>query len=122
MIFRENYVIGKIEGSVPVTFSTFNYQDPKNLKTTDIDGTQVGSKNKINKFSSQNYNLLLSDICGAKAGSLSKGITSQRCLNPLDPKYAFPGQVELAKNNNPYGETLHAKVAKPKIDITEKPT
>lgn len=107
--YRENYLHGYIEGSKPVTFSQFNYQDPHNLKTSDIDGTQVGSKNKYGKFTGVNYNLLLNDIKGTRSGSLQKGITSNRHLNPLQPEYVFPGQVELGKGNNPYGTNLKPK-------------
>ena len=96
---------GHIEGSKPVTNLPFNYVDPSNLKTTDIDGTQVGSKNKIERFSSQNYNLLIKDIKGTRSGSLQKGIISNRCLNPLEPQYILPGQLEIKNNeNNPYAK------------------
>jgi hypothetical protein len=115
----EHYVHGKIEGSKPVTFSQYNYPDPYNLKVLDIDGTQAGTKNRINKFTAQNYNLITKDIRGALSGSLKKGITTERQTNPLTPNYALPGQIELAKNNNPYGTTLFSKSAKVRQNIEQ---
>ena len=56
-----------------------------------------------------NQNLILSDIEGAKTGSLKKGIISKRTTNPLNPAYILPGNLELEKNNNPYGDTLLGK-------------
>jgi hypothetical protein len=98
-----------IEKSKPATIYPFKYPDPYNLKVTDIDGTQIGSKNRINKFVGNDYNLILRDINGTQTGSRKKGIVTQRNTNPLDPSYLLPGQVELGKNNNPYGNTLHSK-------------
>lgn len=112
----ENYIHGHIEGNKSVTFNPFIYADPKNMKLIDIDGTQVGSKNKINKFTGQNYNLQLGDIRGANSGSLKKGIETVRNTNPLNPKYINPGEVELAKNQNPFGNTLFAKSSKVRQD------
>lgn len=106
----EHYIHGKIEGSKPVTYPPIIYSDPMNLKTVDIGGAQIGSKNKFNRFSSQNHNLILSDIEGARSGSLKKGIVSSRMTNPLDPIYRFPGNLELGSTasnmNNPYGDKL----------------
>ncbi len=104
---KETYVHGNIEGSKPVCFSQYVYP-PMNLKTNDIDGANVGSKNAINKFTGQNLNLKIKDIKGTVTGSLKKGIVSERQTNPLTPKYMFPGDIELGqgKINNPYGNTL----------------
>jgi hypothetical protein len=88
-----------------------------NLKVVDIDGTQIGSKNKINKFVGQNFNLVLNDIRGTDAGSRKKGISTIRQTNPLTPDYMYLGQVELGKDYNPYGKTLH--MIKKKIDDIE---
>jgi hypothetical protein len=90
-----------------------------NLKVVDIDGTQIGSKNRINKFVGQNFNLVLDDIRGTNAGSKLKGISTLRNLNPLTPDYVFPGQVELGKDNNPYGKTLH--MTKKRSEVIENP-
>jgi len=120
----ENYIHGKIEGSKPVTYPPIVYADPFNLKTDDISGAQIGSKNKFNKYSSMNHNLILNDIDGAKSGSLKKGIITQRITNPLNPLYSNPGNNELiGVNNNPYGNTLFMKgkakteVNTPNVDI-----
>lgn len=56
-----------------------------------------------------NQNLILSDIEGAKTGSLKKGIISNRTTNPLNPTYIQPGNLELEKNNNPYGDSLFGR-------------
>jgi hypothetical protein len=114
----EHYTHGFIDGSKPVSFNPFQHPDPMNLKVVDIDGTQIGSKNRINKFVGQNFNLILNDIRGTYAGSKKHGITTNRQTNPLTPAYNMPGQVELGKeNNNPYGSTL--KMTKKKADIKE---
>jgi len=109
----ERYTHGKIEGSKPVTFLPLIYSDPLNLKTGDVPGAQIGTKNKFNRYSSMNYNLILNDIENAQSGSLKKGIKTNRQTNPIDPIYTFPGHLEPAPNQNPYGSTLHVK-AKPK--------
>jgi hypothetical protein len=108
----ENYVHGNIEGSKPVTNSLYSYADPFNLKTADIDGTTTGSKNRINKFVGQNFNLRTDDFRGATSNSLKKGIETKRMTNPLNPDYLLPGHKEFVSSNNPYGSTLHAKSAK----------
>lgn len=108
----ENYIHGHIEGSKPVTYPPYVYPEPYNLRTQDIQGSQVGSKNRINRFNGANYNLLVEDIKGTRAGSLKKGITTERQTNPVDPIYKLPGQKELGQNYNPYGNTLVSKSAK----------
>ena len=109
----EKYIHGKIEGSKPITFLPIVYPDPLNLKTSDISGAQIGTKYKFNKYSSMNFNFNLKDIENAQSGSLKKGIKTDRQTNPIDPIYTLPGHLETAPNQNPYGNTLHAK-AKPK--------
>jgi hypothetical protein len=109
-----------IEKSKPATVYPYTYPDPYNLKVTDIEGTQIGSKNRINKFIGNNYNLAITDIHGTRAGSKKKGIVTHRQTNPLDPSYILPGQVELGKNNNPYGHTLHATKTPPMEVIKEE--
>jgi hypothetical protein len=116
----EKYLYGKIEGSKPVTFHPMIYPNPLNMKTEDVPGAQIGTKNKFNKFTSMNHNLILTDIKNAQSGSLKRGITTFRKTNPLDPDYKFPGHVELSKNNNPYAETLHSKIM-PKTMYTKTP-
>jgi hypothetical protein len=101
-----------IEHSKPETIYPYNYPYPYNLKVDDIDGCQVGSKNRINKFQSQfEYNLNTKDIPGALAGSLKKGIVTERNTNPINPKYKYIGGVELGNKfeNDPYGKSSQKK-------------
>jgi len=108
----EYFSHGHIEGSKPVTYPPYVYPTPFNLRTEDIKGCKVGSKNRINKFNGVNFNLSVEDITGTRAGSLKKGISTQRITNPVDPIYQLPGQKELGQNYNPYGKTLVSKSAK----------
>ena len=48
------------------------YQPSLNLKLNDIKGTNIGSKNRINKFTGNNYELTTKDIPGCYVGSLKK--------------------------------------------------
>lgn len=96
-----------IEGSKPQTIYPFNYPVAYNLKVDDIDGSNVGSKNRINKFHSvYDCNLNVKDVPGAEVGSLKKGIVTQRNTNPINPKYKYIGDSEigLTNSNNPYGK------------------
>lgn len=117
----ESYLHGAITGSKPVTNSIYNYQEPFNLKTSDIDGTAAGSKNKINKFSGQNFNLRTDDFRGASCNSLKKGIETKRQTNPLNPNYILPGQKELGSNNenNPYGNSKYRKIEEKKDNYSK---
>ena len=119
---NEHYTHGKIEGSKPQTIYPYNYPIPYNLKIDDISGAQIGTKNRINKFTSPyDLSLNLKDIRGAQAASLKKGMTTNRVTNPLKPDYPYLGGKELEKNNNPYGDTLlkDGTINKKKIDINE---
>lgn len=82
---------------------------PFNLRTDDIAGSQAGTKNRINKFTSPyDLNLNLRDIKGADASSLKKGIVTSRSTNPLNPRYNYIGAKELVgKDFNPYGKSLY---------------
>ena len=86
---------GFIEKSKPQTNYPFYHPVPFGLKTDDIVGAQVGSKNKINAFTGMNFNLVNNDIRGTSVGSLKKGISTKRCTNPIYPKYPYLGAVEL---------------------------
>jgi hypothetical protein len=131
--FSEQYVYGQIEKSKPQTNYPFHYADPLNLKLTDIDGSQFGSKNRINKYNSKYSGLVIEDVPGAQSSSLKKGISTQRKTNPLNPQYFLPGQKEIIKpENNPYGKTSfdfkprttsfgQRKLPKLKSDEGEKP-
>jgi hypothetical protein len=108
----EHYTHGDIEKSKPVTYPPYIYPEPYNLRTDDIYGSQVGSKNRISRFKGANYNLLVEDIKGTRAGSLKKGINTERHTNPVDPIYKLPGDKELGLIHNPYGENIISKSAK----------
>jgi hypothetical protein len=102
----EKYVHGMIDKSKPQTVYPYKYPEPFALRVNDIKGAQAGSKNRINQFSGCDFELTTYDIKGCNAGSLKKGITTQRCVNPLVPKYQFPGAVELnGILNDPFART-----------------
>ena len=102
----EKYVHGMIEKSKPQTFYPYKHPEPFALRVNDITGAQAGSKNRINQFSGCDFELTTHDIKGCNAGSLRKGIYTQRCVNPLVPKYQFLGAVELnGILNDPFART-----------------
>ena len=95
--FKKNdeiFKYGPIEKSKPQTQYPYFYQPALNLKLDDIKGTNIGSKNKINKFNGNNYELTTHDIKGCNVGSLKKGIVTQRCTNSLYPVYQYLGEKE----------------------------
>ena len=97
--FKKNsdiFQYGPISKSKPMTQYPYFYQPSLNLKLNDIKGTNIGSKNRINKFKGNNYELTTQDIQGCCVGSLKKGIVTKRCTNPLNPDYQFLGAKELA--------------------------
>ena len=106
-VYRLGYVtgekiqIGPIDGNKPVVFSKYKYPEPYNLRVNDIYGTNSGSKNFINKFNGQNYGYTSLDIPGAQTGTLKKGIITDRCLNPLVPRYQYIGGKELVGLERP---------------------
>ena len=111
--FKKNEEIfkhGPIEKSKPQTHYPFFYQPALNLKLDDIKGTNIGSKNKINKFNGNNYELTTQDIKGCNVGSLKKGIITQRCTNPLNPIYQYPGAKEI--QGSKFGEYSKKQRAK----------
>ena len=89
---------GHIEKSKPQVQYPYFYRPPLNLKLDDIKGSNPGSKNFINKFNGKNFEICIADIEKSGAGSLKKGITSNRCINPLMPKYQYPGEKELKES------------------------
>ena len=113
---EELFKYGPIEKSKPQTQYPFFYQPALNLKLDDIKGTNIGSKNKINKFNGNNYELTTHDIKGCNVGSLKKGIVTQRCTNPLMPQYQYPGAKEL--QGFKFGE--YSKKQRAKSVITNK--
>ena len=95
-INQDLFKYGPIEKSKPMTQYPYFYHPSLNLKLNDIKGTNIGSKNRINKFTGNNYELITQDIPGCCVGSLKKGIVTKRCTNPLNPNYQFLGEKELA--------------------------
>ena len=91
----EIYQYGPIEKSKPQTIYPYTHPVPFGLKTDDILGAQVGSKNKINAFTGRNFEMTTNDIRGCSVGSLKKGISTLRCTNPIYPKYQYLGNEEL---------------------------
>ena len=104
---------GPIDGNKPMSFSKYKYDEPFNLKVNDIGGTNTGSKNRISKYTGMNFMYRTADIFGAQAGTLKKGIVTKRKLNPLAPKYKFPGYDELQGkiDNNPYDKRALKRLA-----------
>ena len=90
------YSLGPIEGNASNPFSKYKYANPFNLRNDDIEGTNSGSKFKFKKFKSSNSCLNIGDINGAIHGSLKKGISTKRIINPVCPKYKYPGVDELS--------------------------
>ena len=95
---------GPIEKNKPLVGSSYMYKVPLNLKVDDIEGSNIGSKNKYKKFKGNNYCYNITDIVGAQSGTLLKGISTKRMTNPLWPKYKYLGEEELKGyyENNPY--------------------
>ena len=95
---------GPIEKNRPLVGSKYMYKVPLNLKLDDIEGTNIGSKNKYKKFKGNNSCYDVTDIVGTQTGSLLKGISTKRNTNPLWPKYKYLGAEEIKgrHENNPY--------------------
>jgi hypothetical protein len=91
---KKSFFHGPIEKSKPTTNYPYYYKPSLNLKTDDIKGSNPGSINYINKFKGNDANLNISDIHKTNSGSLKKGITTTRCINPLIPKYQYLGERE----------------------------
>ena len=89
------YKVGPIEKNQPNAFSIFKYKKPFILNNDDIEGSKPGTKNKYKIFKGSNSCLNIGDIKGAMHDTLLKGITTKRCLNPLNPNYRYLGEEEL---------------------------
>jgi hypothetical protein len=82
----------------------------KGNRTDDIEGDETNNILNVDKFRKKfNRPLIYSaeDVVGAQAGTLRKGIKTNRCLSPLDPDYQFLGEREenerrklITENNN----------------------
>lgn len=107
----EKYHYGDIDSSKPASFSKYTFNNNYNLRTSDIEGAQPGTKHKYSNFKYANSLSLSGEgIIGTKAGSRLRGIATKRQTNPLDPQYDYLGWSE-SKNYcngtyNPYGDKL----------------
>ena len=93
------------------------------MKVDDIEGSKVGSKNRINKFqSAYDTNLNVHDVPGAIVGSLKKGIVTQRNTNPINPNYKYIGDSDIGPTNinNPYGRKEQTDAASEIANNKEK--
>lgn len=61
-----------IEGNKPSVYSKYVNPDPFNLNNRDIEGSQAGTLNRMNKFCSEDYNLRVDDIETKKKTFISK--------------------------------------------------
>ena len=89
------YRVGPIDKNEPHPFSVYKYKTPFNNNNDDIEGSKAGTKNRYKNFKGSNSCLNIGDIKGAIHGSLLKGISTKRCLNPLIPNYRYLGEEEL---------------------------
>ena len=112
------YSVGPIEGNKPNPFSMYKYENPFNLRNDDIDGTNPGSKNTFKKFKGSNSCLNIGDIRGAIHGSLKKGITTKRNINPIWPKYEYPGENELKNEKKSLNKNENIKFNKIEKNIS----
>ena len=94
------YNVGPIDGNSSNPFSLYKYVNPFNLRNDDIEGASPGSKNIYKNFKGSNSCLNIGDIHGAIHGSLLKGLSTKRIVNPIAPQYKYPGEIELKNSVN----------------------
>ena len=105
----EKYTIGEIEKSKPQSFSIYNTEKVgKGNSTDDIQGAQPDTKTSQEKFKlkwKRPLAYIAEDIIGAKHDTKVRGIVTKRRINPLVPKYQYPGFREERERvvNNRYG-------------------
>ena len=105
----EKYTIGEIEKSKPQSFSIYHTEKVgKGNSTDDIEGAQPDTKTTLEKFELKWKRPLVhiaEDIIGAKHDTKIRGIVTKRKINPLVPKYQYPGVREERERiaNNRYG-------------------
>ena len=80
----------------------------KSLKTEDILGCAIGTKNHgsfhtRDRRGFKNTNIT-TDIIGAQPGTLKKSPDTKRQTHPLDPNYQMPGRMELTNINDCFGK------------------
>jgi hypothetical protein len=92
-------VFAEIDRNKPNCYSKFHYEkDGKGNRTDDIEGNETDSVKNVDKFKKKFKRPLIysaSNVLGAQAGTLLKGIKTNRCLSPLDPEYQFLGEKEM---------------------------
>ena len=107
-IYNWSYVddkksFGPIDGNYPLVYSKYLYKKPFNLSNKDIEGSNIGSKNRYKKFHGTNYSYNTRDINGAQSNTIARGIITTRHINPIVPKYKYLGHSEIPDiDNNPY--------------------
>lgn len=103
--------IGPVDGSkphvLPPARKDLNFV-AKSLKTDDILGCSIGTKNHGNfhtrdRRGFKNTNIT-SDIIGAQPGTLKRCPDTKRQTSPLDPSYQMPGRLELTNINDCFGK------------------
>jgi len=76
------------------------------LKTSDINGAQASTATQhITKLATRNEFMKVHDVPGAQTGTLKKGMSTARHLDPLWPTYRVPGRSEPAPL---YGKNLNS--------------
>lgn len=104
---NEKFVYGDIEGNKPNAFNKYINRDPFNLNNRDIDGTQAGSLNKMNQYTSNDYNLRVDDINTKKkfllhksAGIKPSAIGNESKINKRYESSKTELQANRYKDNN----------------------
>jgi hypothetical protein len=110
LINNMRYNVGPIDGNTSNPFSLYKYVNPFNLRNDDIEGASPGSKNIYKKFKGSNSCLNIGDIHGAIHGSLLKGISTKRIVNPVAPQYKYPGEIKLKNSVNSIKYSLNNSV------------
>ena len=119
------YSYGPVEGSKPNVFSRFHTEQfGYNLRTDDIDGAQTGTKGDLQLFKlkyGRSLRYSAEDIVGAKSDTRKRGMITNRCTNPVDPRYRLPGGEELKEEGNGrYSAEWVRKKEEMKDDATRK--
>lgn len=111
--------IGEVEGSKPIKMpdAPKNKELMRSLKTEDILGAKTSTKGlgpfeqrpRRDVADDRDHNLKISDINGSTAGSLLKGIKTNRKHSPLrNDDYYLPGwKDELLKTQSKFEKTPH---------------
>lgn len=117
--------IGAVEGSTPAaSFKATLAVHKRHLDNSDIAGSGPDSKGlgPVGQ-KSRNYEKSLvstSDIMGAQAGSLAKGISTLRQTNPLNPTYTWQTEDPADSASKPQGKEPQAAIDTNYIKSTSK--